>query len=151
MCRLATEDDPCLDVCEIELDRPVPSFTADTLRELNARHASDAFTLILGADTLAEMTAWRDISAILELSEVVAIPRPGYAAQLPAELLAKHPSAATRVQIAETAASDVSASDVRARLAAEGSITGLVPPAVARHIQSHGLYRRTQDVTGGPI
>lgn len=144
MCRLATADDSHLDVYATELERPAPSFTADTLRELTACHPNDVFTLLLGVDTLAEMPAWRDTGTILELSDIAAIARPGYANQLPEALVAKHPGAAKRVKVLGVPASDVSASDVRARLAAKESIEGLVPSTVAAYIQRHGLYGATK-------
>jgi nicotinate-nucleotide adenylyltransferase len=107
-------------------------------------HPNDVFTLVLGVDTLAEMSAWRDTETIFELSDIVAIARPGYATHLPPALLAKHPGVAKRVKVLDAPASDVSASDVRVRLAAQESIEGLVPSTVAAYIQRHGLYGATK-------
>ena len=141
MCRLAARDLPWLEVQDLELTRPAPSYTIDTLRALTAAHPNSVFVLIVGMDALEAMDAWRDAGAILALAEIVAVARPGFAAALPADLLDKHPEAAVRVRILRDAASDVAASDVRRRIAAGDSLEGLVPGAVAAYIQRHGLYR----------
>ena len=140
MCRLAVRDRPWLKVRDLELTRPAPSYTIDTLRALTEAHPDAVFLLIVGADALEAMAAWRDTDAIFTISEVIAVARPGFAAELPADLLRKHPTAATRVRILHDAASEVAASDVRRRIAAGESLEGLLLPAVADYIGRHGLY-----------
>ncbi len=140
MCRLAVRDRSWLEVLDLELSRPAPSYTIDTLRVLTETHRDAVFTLIVGTDALEAMAAWRDTDAIFAISEVVAVARTGYAAELPAGLLRDHPAAATRVRILHDTASEVAASDVRRRIAAGDSLEGLVPDAVAAYIQRHGLY-----------
>lgn len=140
MCRLAVRDRSWLEVRDLELSRPAPSYTVDTLRALAQAHPDSVFTLIVGTDALEAMAAWRDTDAIFAISEVVAVARTGYAAELPDDLLHDHPAAATRVRILHDAASDIAASDVRRRIAAGESLEGLVPGAVADYIQRHGLY-----------
>lgn len=141
MCRLAVRDRSWLEVLDLELSRPAPSYTIDTLRTLTEAHPDAVFMLIVGSDALEAMAAWRDTDAIFAISEVVAVARTGYAAELPADLLRQHPAAATGIRILRDAASDVAASHVRRRLAAGDSLEGLVPDAVAAYIRRHGLYR----------
>ena len=140
MCRLAVRDRSWLQVRDLELSRPAPSYTIDTLHALSKAHPDAEFTLIVGTDALEAMAAWRDTDAIFAISEVVAVARTGYAAELPDDLLRDHPAAASRVRILRDAASDVAASDVRRRIAAGDSLEGLVPGAVADYIRRHGLY-----------
>ena len=141
MCRLAVRDRSWLEVLDLELSRPAPSYTIDTLRTLTEAHPDAVFTLIVGTDALEAMAAWRDTDSIFAISEVVAVARTGYAAELPADLLRDHPTAATRVRILHHAASEVAASDVRRRIATGATLEGLLPSAVADYIQRHGLYR----------
>ncbi|MCY4114206.1 MAG: nicotinate-nucleotide adenylyltransferase [Chloroflexi bacterium] len=140
MCRLAVRDRPWLEVKDLELTRPAPSYTIDTLRTLTKAHPDSVFTLIVGTDALEAMAAWRDTDGIFALSEVIAVARPGFDAALPDDLVRDHPAAATRVRILPDAASEVAASDVRRRIAAGDSLDGLVPRAVADYIGRHGLY-----------
>ena len=150
MCRLAVRDRPWLEVQDLEVARPAPSYTIDTLRALTADHPDGVFVLIVGTDALEAMAAWRDTAAIFAMSQVVAVARPGFAAALPADLLRQHPAAATRVQILHDVASDVAASDVRRRIAGGGSLEGLVPQAVAAYVRRHGLYG-CRDAAAGRI
>lgn len=148
MCRLAVRDRSWLEVRDLELSRPAPSYTIDTLHALSKAHPDAEFTLIVGTDALEAMAAWRDTAAIFAISEVVAVARTGYAAELPDDLLADHPAAASRVRILHDAASDVAASDVRRRIAAGDSSEGLVPHPVVDYIRRHGLYANRDAAEG---
>ena len=148
MCRLAVGDGSWLEVRDLELSRPAPSYTVDTLRALTQAHPDAVFVLIVGTDALEAMAAWRDTDSILAISQVVAVARTGYAAELPDDLLRDHPAAATRVRILQDAASEVAASDVRQRIAADESLEGLVPRAVANYIRRHSLYGRRDAAEG---
>ena len=141
MCRLAVRDRSWLEVLDLELSRPAPSYTIDTLRVLTQAHPDAVFTLIVGTDALEAMAAWRDTDSIFAISEVVAVARTGYAAELPDDLLRDHPAAATRIRILHHAASEVAASDVRRRIATGATLEGLLPSAVADYIRRRGLYR----------
>ncbi len=141
MCRLAVQGRPWLEVRDLELSRPAPSYTIDTLRALAKAHPDADFVFIVGMDALEAMAAWRDTAAILAICELVAVARPGFAAALPADLAREHPESATRIRILRDGASDIAASDVRRRVAAGDSLESLVPDAVATYIRRHGLYR----------
>jgi nicotinate-nucleotide adenylyltransferase len=141
MCRLAVRNRSWLEVRDLELSRPAPSYTIDTLRTLTKAHPDAVFTLIVGTDALEAMAAWRETDSILAICEIVTVARTGYAAELPDDLLRDHPAAATRICILHDTASEVAASDVRRRIAAGASLEGLLPPAVAGYIRRHGLYR----------
>ena len=142
MCRLAVAERPWLEVHDLELARPAPSYTIDTLRAVTKAHPNADFALILGTDALEAMAAWRDTAAIFALCEVVAVARPGFAAAIPDDLAREHPAAATRVRILHDVASEIAASDVRRRVAVGDSLEGLVPDTVAAYIRRHGLYER---------
>jgi len=148
MCRLAVAERPWLEVHDLELARPAPSYTIDTLRALTKAHPKADFALIVGTDALEAMAAWRDTAAIFAICEVMAVARPGFAAALPDDLAREHPEAATRVRILRDVASEIAASDVRRRVAAGDSLAGLVPDTVAAYIRRHGLYGRRDAAEG---
>ena len=64
--------------CDIELSLPVPSFTANTLRELCKLHPEHNFSLIIGADNWFLFDKWREYDFILDNFKIVVYPRPGY-------------------------------------------------------------------------
>jgi nicotinate-nucleotide adenylyltransferase len=148
-------------VSDLELSRPGPTYTADTLRELHARgwSASQIF-FILGADAFAEIASWREYPAVLDAAHFAVVARPGVSlgtalARAP-ELGARSrdvrddpvKSPGTGVYLVQAGTRDVSSTVIRGRLAARRSITELVPPAVARHIAAHHLYGADNDLHG---
>jgi len=133
MLELAVRGNPRLSVERIELDLPTPSYTVRTLRALAEREPGNRFTLLLGADTAAELPAWYEAAALPGLADVVVFGRPGQA--LPPELPVQ--------RVIDVPAVDVSATEIRQRVAAGRSIRYLVPDAVCEYIAAHGLYRKS--------
>lgn len=138
---------------DLELGRDGgPSYTFDTLRALHAEGwgASQIFC-ITGADAFAEIATWSRYPAVLELAHFVVVTRPGtpldgVVARLP-DVAARVASPAdaigadrTRVVLVPAATPDVSSTDIRRRLAAGDTLTGLVAPAVEQYLRRHGLY-----------
>ncbi|KPK00147.1 MAG: hypothetical protein AMS20_15345 [Gemmatimonas sp. SG8_28] len=114
-----------------EIRRRGMSYSVDTLREMRQEYPGDSLSLLVGADAAADLPNWRDVGELAQLARIVALTRPGVA--LPA-----HPMVD---QCLSVPAVDVSATEVRRRVACGEPIADLVPPAVAAYIASHGLYR----------
>lgn len=131
MVRAAVAGDPRFAADDLELRRPGPSYTVDTLREIRAREPDAALFLLAGADILAELPRWREPDEILRLATLAVVARAGEGAHgggVPAV-----PVEITRV--------DVSSTEVRRRVAAGQSIRYLVPEAVRAVVAREGLYR----------
>lgn len=140
MCQLAIAGRPEFAVSEVDLERAPPSYTVDTIRALHAAHPGDDLSLIVGADTLGDLAAWRDVAGILALVRLVAVTRPGYPNEPPPALIAADPSAAARIQFHAMPPIDISASTVR-DLAARGQpLEAYVLPEVRDYIRKHRLY-----------
>ncbi|MBM3957070.1 MAG: nicotinate-nucleotide adenylyltransferase [Gemmatimonadetes bacterium] len=138
MIELAVAGRPGLRASRVDLDRPGPTYTIDTIRDLNRRLGPDvALYLIVGADTLEEMADWREPERIFEGCTVVAVMRRGYPA--PERLPASHPG--RNALFVDGPVVDVSATEIRRRVGSGESIEGMVPPAVERFIRERGLYR----------
>ncbi len=138
MLEFALAGQPRFRVDRVELDRSGPSFTVDTLSQLHIRHPNTEWHLLLGADAIRDFPTWREPARILELARIVAVNRGGQ--PLP-DLAPVEGGAAARVQVVEMPGLEISATDLRARVAAGRSIRYLVPRAVEVYIQQHGLYR----------
>jgi nicotinate-nucleotide adenylyltransferase len=140
MCRLAAGDDARLGVSRVEVDRPGPSFTVDTLTRLHESAPEDELIFIVGGDMARSLPRWREPERILELATLAAAAR-GEAGreEIGAELAGL--AGAERVRFFEMPRLDISSSQVRARVARGRPIRYLVPDAVARHIEERGLYR----------
>jgi nicotinate-nucleotide adenylyltransferase len=139
MAERAAEGDPGLAVSRAELDRPGPSYTADTLAELRERAPEEELTLILGGDQAAALPTWHEPERVLELAEVAAVERAGWARERIVRSLAGL-SRTDRLRFVQMPLIEISSSDVRTRAAAGRPIRYLVPEAVADYIAERGLY-----------
>jgi nicotinate-nucleotide adenylyltransferase len=133
MVELAISGHPAMEVCPIENDRPGPSYTVDTLRQLQADMPGNEWFLILGSDSVRDLPGWHQPAQIAALASLLVVQRPG--AALPGEL------AAFRWQVVQSPLIGVSSSDLRQRVGDGRSLRYLVPRAVECYIETHALYR----------
>ena len=131
-----------LQVSTIEIERPGPSYTIDTLRELKASlQPQGELYFILGWDNLLDIARWREPDEIIKIAKLVAVPRVG--SRVPsADALEKClPGLSQRVVLLDKPEIDISATIIRERVGLGLSIDDLVPEAVAQYIREHSLYR----------
>jgi nicotinate-nucleotide adenylyltransferase len=155
MLRLAAHGRPFLQPSESEIQRPGPSYTVDTLREVVRSHARDEVFLIVGIDAYAEVDTWHRPEQLLELANIIVTTRPGY--PLPTSGVAppvagrgdccydpvigghRHKSG-HRLFVHLLDGLAISSSDIRRRAATGLDVTHLTGPEVADYIRSHRLY-----------
>lgn len=130
MVALAIAGEPRFRLEPLELSREGPSYTVDTLRTLRAREPATAFTLLVGADTIADLPKWREAAALPGLARVVGFARAGQAP----------PASPLLAATLEVPALEVSATLLRARAARGATLRTFVPDAVAAYIAARGLY-----------
>jgi len=144
MTRLAIAGDPNFGLSAIEMERPGPSFTIDSVAELLRLYASARLYLLMAADSLAQIESWREPERLLTLVEWAIGPRPGTAQPDRAGLVRRFGRGASRIHLLDGPALEVSASEIRSRVAAGKSIRYLVPRAVEELIVERGLFRRAR-------
>ena len=135
MVELAAEEDPRFEVSEIELDPKQPPWTVFLLERFQKRFPKDKLYLLIGGDSLAEFTTWRDYRKLWKMAEICVALRPGWDISAVDIEILKH------VRIVECPAIDISATDIRARVSRGEPIEKLVPPRIAEYIHEKGLYR----------
>jgi nicotinate-nucleotide adenylyltransferase len=153
MVELAVAGNAAFRVSRMELERPAPSYTVDTLEALHAegRLAGGGLPdpwLILSVETLAGLVDWHRPERLLELCRIAVVPRRGYPAPRDGWIEERFPGRADRFRLLDGPDLGHSASVIRARVAAGRSIRYLVPDAVARCIVTHGLYGARADDGG---
>jgi len=146
MVERAIEGNPRFAASDIELRRGGLSYTVDTLRELRKRYGSAAaLFFIIGADSLREITSWRDYTTILSSCTIVTALRPGYDLsgwpEDPAQF-ARGQAGKVRSHIVRTPRIEVSSTDIRRRCRRGESIRYMVPKSVEQYIRRHRLYAR---------
>lgn len=144
MLQLAIAGHPVFRVNELEKDRPGPSYTADTLAELNRAHPNADLHLIIGSDCLPDLPTWHEPLRIVAQATLVVTARPGWPVWSPEQLHAamRLPAAEMlRMRVVEVPLIDIASRDLRGRVAGGRSIRYFVPHAVAAYIADKGLYR----------
>ena len=134
MVELAIRGEPRFVLERCELDRPGPSYTLDTVRQLQAEHGGADWVLIIGFDQYASLHQW---VGWRELLSRVTLAVAGRAGGLPVA----NEVAAWPCQRLDLPPMDVSSTEIRQRLVTGLPIDELVPAAVARYIDLHRLYR----------
>jgi len=140
ICRAAIAGRPRISVLDLELRRPGPSYTVDTMRDLAAAHPDVQLWVVLGADAARQITAWHGAAELLAGYHFVLVNRAGEALIHHAEAigLGYRPE---RTRVVGIESPDISATEIRRRIAAGEPLDGLVSPAVAAMIAARGLYR----------
>jgi nicotinate-nucleotide adenylyltransferase len=143
MLALATQNDPALCISTFELEGPGRQFTVDTLTHFRSRCGESAeLFFVMGADSWAEITTWREWEKLTTLANLIVVTRPGFKLEIP------EPKPG-RKQIFTTDAVmlDVSATEVRqaSRQGNDEKLNKLVPLEVANYIRKYGLYRNTNE------
>jgi len=141
MVRLAIADEPAFKLSTMEIDRPGPSYTVDTIAELrNQIGAGDKLFFILGWDNLNQLPRWHQPSRLVKLCRLVPLRRVGFASPDLDSLEAAVPGLAKSLVILDTPQIEISASEIRQRVARGLSIHQLVTEPVERYIIKNRLY-----------
>jgi nicotinate-nucleotide adenylyltransferase len=157
MTRLACENEPGLEVCDLELSGEGPNYTADTLEQLARLYEDAELFFVMGADSLLDFPCWRDPHRILARARVVVVNRPGFEIRWRGEYFPDFSDSVLlrikRDQV-KMPPSTIQSTEIREAIRTGtvraggglrcGGVGDLVPPQVARYIEETGLYR-----TGG--
>jgi nicotinate-nucleotide adenylyltransferase len=130
MLRLAIDGVAGFVASDVEGRRGGISFTIDTLRDLSQEITGARFHLVLGQDSVAEFTLWKDHAAILQMAEIAVVERTGAAAST-----SMIPG--TRIHMPRI---DISSTMIRQAISEKRAIDYFVPTLVARYIRDHHLY-----------
>ena len=140
MVRLAIADNPHFAASRIDVDRPGPCYSIDTVRILQSQQGSETQVFFLiGSDSLSELPTWYQPERLLRLCQVVAVRRPGHQVDL-GKVDRLLPGAGALIQVLDAPFLDVSSTEIRRRVHAGRSIRYLVPAPVEQFIREHGLY-----------
>ncbi len=146
MLELAIASNPHFTISRVDLDRPGPSYTADTLRLLRKQWGEEtAIYFVIGGDSLEDLLSWHDSPGILEqLTHLVAVRRPGYneSEEYYDWLEARLPGIKQRLLVVEAPQFVISATDLRLRVAEGRPIKYQTPDSVESYIIQYGLYRQ---------
>lgn len=162
---LATREEPRLSVSTFELEAPDRRYTVDTLEHFKSEFGESAdLFFVMGADSWAEITTWREWERLLALVNHIVVTRPGYevnvdlvnasvrerivdlrgSRQIPKVV---RETAAEKIFITDAVMLEYSATEIRRALSADdwNDLARLVPPSVADYIRKYELYRESNE------
>ena len=127
MVRAAIESEPGFIVDDLELNRPPPSYTFDTVAEFRRRDPAAEMFYLIGSDNLPKLNTWHRIDELRELVQFVVLHRGSSPVRCDLPLVVR--------------TIDISGTEIRNRVAAGQPIRYFVPPAIEEIIHRHQLYR----------
>ena len=142
MLKLALAGNPVFAISEMELERFEPTYTVDTMAELKGQRPGEELYFIMGWDNLKDLPRWQRPQQLISLCRLAVVPRAGSDAPDLESLEKSLPGIRRRVVMLDGPHIDISASEIRQRVAAGLSVEDMVPPDVARYIEEQGLYQR---------
>ncbi len=138
MVELAVASNPHFSVSRIDIDRPGPSYTVDTIALLRQEWTEEIY-FIMGVDSLMEIDTWHQPQRLIQLCRLVAVERPGFVPDLE-RLEAAVPGITARTEIIDMPEVDISSTDLQRRVREGLPIKYQVPPEVEEYIYQHRLY-----------
>ncbi len=127
MLRAAIEGETAFAVDECELRRRPPSYTIDTVEEIQQRQAGSDIFYLIGEDNVAALASWHCFERLQKMVRFIVLDRTGGPTNHSYEVIHRK--------------IDISATDIRNRIASGRSIHYLVPPKVEETIRRNNLYR----------
>jgi len=138
---MATYSNPYFFVSAIEMERPGPSYTVDTILELMEQYgAGIELYFIMGADAVQELPTWNNVDRLLELCPVVAATRPGCSSAIDDIIHYFGTLGKQRIHRLATPELEISSTDIRERVRTSRSIKYIVPDSVENYILKEKLY-----------
>lgn len=145
MVESAVADNAAFRLSRVDVERPGPHFTVDMLRILRGMYPGATFFFLIGGDSLADFTTWRDPSGILEQARLAVMRRPGSEADM-TSLREALPGIEERLIWLDAPYLEISGTDLRRRVGEGLPIRYLVPPSVEQYVHEHQLYRSQANV-----
>lgn len=132
---------PGFEISDVEMSRPGPHYTIETLQILQGQYPTADFVLLIGGDSLRDFLLWRQPQAIVAACRFIGVMRrPGDAIQLDA-LEEKIPGLSEKVRFVNAPQLEISSGEIKRRITAGEHYRHYLPPSVYEYIEEHRLYR----------
>lgn len=146
MAVIATASNPDFSVSRYEIDKEGPSYTVDTMRHYAGMYPDAELYFITGADAVLELDTWHMPAEIFSFGKIIAVTRPGYPLELPAEIHGFKTSQDRAdkdadILLMETPGVAISSTEIRERIMAGKTVKYLLPDLVLSYIVERELYR----------
>lgn len=141
MVDLATDGNPLFKVSSIEINRLGPSYTVETLKQINETGAKGKPFFIIGMDSLESLHRWHNPYDLFDLCSLVVISRPAYLGLDLDHIENIRPGSTKKITVLDGLRIGISGAEIRKRVAEKLPIKYWVPSKVEEYIRKNGLYR----------
>ena len=146
MLKLAIADKPYFKISLMEIERPGPSYTIDTIfRIKNGMRSDEEIYFIMGWDSLLTLHLWQEPERLISLCRLAVAPRPDYPNPDIKLIEKKLPGISQRTVILNNPLIDISSTEIRQRVCEGLPTEDMVPASVARYIRENGLYQKQKN------
>jgi len=140
MLRLAIADEPAFRVSRVDIDRPGPYYSADTVKILAKQNPGAAMVFLIGGDSLHDLITWHEPAQLVAAcDEIGVMRRPGARLDL-AHLEKEIPGLKTKMRFVDAPLLEIASHQIRKRAAEGQPFRYYVPAAVYEYILDRGLY-----------
>lgn len=146
MTGLAIEDNPHFALSTIEIDRDGNSYSYETLETLRKQNPNTEYFFLVGSDTLFALETWKHPEILLPSCTILVAVRDG----VPMEKMQEHANYLKEkfggsIELLKTPNIQISATDIRNRIADNRNVKYFVPESVLQFIEKKGLYKKQDD------
>ena len=146
MVKLAIEDNPFFELSEIELDRPAPQYTVDTIKLVAEQNPSAEIVPVIGGDSLQDLPTWHAPKEIVYAAHWVGVMRrPGEDVNLD-KLERELPGIKSKVHYVDAPLLEIASREIRNRVATGKPFRYYLPSLVYQYIEQHHLYQQSEIV-----
>ena len=144
MVNLAIEDNPSFELSHVELDRPGPHYTLDTVRIVAEQNPNSEIVPIIGGDSLRDLPTWHRPKELLYACHWVGVMRrPGESSNLEA-LERKLPGISSKVHYVDAPLLEIASREIRSRIVEGRPYRYYLPISVYEYIKENHLYRQSE-------
>lgn len=141
MLKLTVQDEPAFEISRVDIERPGPHYTVDTVRLVAAQNRGADMILLLGGDSLHDLPAWHEpVALAAACDEIGVMRRPGDSIDLSA-LERKVPGLSAKVKFVAAPLLEIASHEIRARVLKQQPFRYFLLPAVYEYIVKHRLYK----------
>lgn len=147
MVNLAIQDNPSFELSRVELDRPGPHYTLDTVQLISDENPGAEIVPIIGGDSLRDLPTWHRSKELLRRSHWVGVMRrPEDSANIEA-LERELPGIKSKVHYVDAPLLEIASREIRSRIANGETYRYYLPKPVYEYIEQHNLYHQSQSVS----
>ena len=144
MVELAIKDNPAFELSRIELDRPGPHYTLDTIKLIAEQNPNADIVPVIGGDSLRDLPKWHEPQKLVYACHWIGVMRRPHDESNLDELESQLPGISSKVHYVDAPLLEIASREIRSRIAKGHSVRYYLPATVYEYINQHHLYDQSE-------